>query len=125
MSASIRSVAKQKYVTKATALGVRVPQAELLRRMPRCRGLKKMGKNHIARFVMSSPVRLLMCMSLFSSMVFYAPVSLLVRTRMGITLEEFFVLQALLSATVFFLKFQAVFCRMRSDTDRRSFSVFC
>ena len=61
-----------------------------------------MGKNHIARFAMSSPVRLLMCMSLFSSMVFYAPVSLLVRTRMGITLEEFFVLQALLSATVFF-----------------------
>ena len=109
MSASIRSVAKQKYVTKATALGARVPQAELLRRMPRCRGLKKMGKNHIARFVMSSPVRLLMCMSLFSSMVFYAPVSLLVRTRMGITLEEFFVLQALLSATVFFFEIPSGF----------------
>ncbi len=109
MSAGIRSVAKQKYVAKATALGVRVPQAELLRRMPRCRGLKKMGKNHIARFVMSSPVRLLMCMSLFSSMVFYAPVSLLVRTRMGITLEEFFVLQALLSATVFFFEIPSGF----------------
>lgn len=65
------------------------------------RGQKKMGKIHTFRFTWNNPVHMLMYMSLFSGMVFYAPVSLLVRTRMGITLEEFFILQAILSATVF------------------------
>lgn len=68
-----------------------------------------MGKNHIVRYTWNSPVRLLMCISLFSSMVFYAPVSLLVRTRMGITLEQFFILQAILSATIFFFEIPSGF----------------
>ncbi len=40
----------------------------------------------------------------FNGLVFFAPVSLLVRTGAGVTLERFFLLQALLSASVFLLE---------------------
>lgn len=39
--------------------------------------------------------------SLFGGLIFYAPVALLVRTRMGITYSQFFVLQAVLSISIF------------------------
>ncbi|MDO5755469.1 MAG: MFS transporter [Tissierellia bacterium] len=39
---------------------------------------------------------------LWSNMVFYAPIALLIRTERGITLSEFFYLQAVLSITIFF-----------------------
>ena len=40
--------------------------------------------------------------SLFNGLVFFAPVALLVRTRAGISLDRFFVLQAILSLVIFF-----------------------
>ena len=40
--------------------------------------------------------------SFFNSLVFFAPVALLVRTRAGISLDQFFVLQAILSLVIFF-----------------------
>lgn len=39
--------------------------------------------------------------SFFNSLVFFAPVAILVRTRCGITLSQFFILQALLSFGIF------------------------
>ena len=40
--------------------------------------------------------------SFFNGLVFFAPVALLVRTRAGISLDQFFVLQAILSLVIFF-----------------------
>lgn len=40
-------------------------------------------------------------MSLMNGLVFFAPVALLVRTRVGISVEQFFVLQAVLSIVIF------------------------
>lgn len=40
-------------------------------------------------------------MSLFGGLIFYAPVALLVRTRYGITYSQFFILQAILSFSIF------------------------
>lgn len=48
--------------------------------------------------------RLLSASSFFSNMVFFAPVAILVRTRCGITVSEFFILQAILSFAVFLLE---------------------
>ena len=39
--------------------------------------------------------------SFLNGLVFYAPVALLVRTNAGVTMTQFFVLQAILSLTVF------------------------
>lgn len=41
--------------------------------------------------------------SFLNGLVFYAPVALLVRTNAGVTMTQFFVLQAILSLTVFFV----------------------
>ena len=40
-------------------------------------------------------------LSFLNGLVFYAPVALLVRTDAGVTMAQFFVLQAVLSLTVF------------------------
>ncbi|MBQ6408402.1 MAG: MFS transporter [Butyrivibrio sp.] len=40
--------------------------------------------------------------SFFNGLVFFAPVALLVRTRAGVSLDQFFVLQAILSLVIFF-----------------------
>ena len=40
-------------------------------------------------------------LAFFNGLVFYAPVALLVRTHAGVTMAQFFVLQAVLSLTVF------------------------
>ncbi len=40
-------------------------------------------------------------MAFFNGLVFYAPVSLFVRTQAGVSLSQFFLLQALLSCTIF------------------------
>lgn len=40
-------------------------------------------------------------MSLFGGLIFYAPVALLIRTRTGITFSQFFILQAILSISIF------------------------
>ncbi len=39
--------------------------------------------------------------SFFNGLVFFAPVALLVRTRAGVSLDRFFILQAILSVTIF------------------------
>lgn len=44
--------------------------------------------------------RLMYGISFLNSLVFYAPVALLVRTQMGITLSQFFTLQIILSASI-------------------------
>ena len=44
-------------------------------------------------------------MNLFSNLIFYAPVALLVRTNRGISLSQFFVLQAILSVTCMVCEF--------------------
>lgn len=51
-------------------------------------------------------------MSFFGGFVFYAPVSLLVRTRCGITEAQFFLLEAILSVSIFFFE---VPCGLLSD----------
>ncbi len=43
-------------------------------------------------------------LSFLNGLVFYAPVALLVRTNAGVTMAQFFVLQAILSITVFLLE---------------------
>ena len=40
-------------------------------------------------------------LAFFNGLVFYAPVALLVRTHAGVTMAQFFVMQAVLSLTVF------------------------
>ncbi|MGP1455245.1 MAG: MFS transporter [Treponema sp.] len=50
--------------------------------------------------------------SFFNSLVFFAPVAILVRTRCGITLSQFFILQALLSFGIFLFE---VPCGMVTD----------
>ena len=40
-------------------------------------------------------------LSFLNGLVFYAPVALLVRTNAGLTMAQFFILQAILSLTVF------------------------
>ena len=42
--------------------------------------------------------------SFLNGMVFFSPVALLVRTTAGITVGQFFVLQAILSLTIFLLE---------------------
>lgn len=44
-------------------------------------------------------------MNLFSNLIFYAPVALLVRTVQGITMSQFFILQAILSITCMVFEF--------------------
>ena len=44
-------------------------------------------------------------MNLFSNLIFYAPVALLVRTNKGITMSQFFILQAILSITCMAFEF--------------------
>nr|WP_241674281.1 MFS transporter [Finegoldia magna] len=44
-------------------------------------------------------------MNLFSNLIFYAPVALLVRTNKGITMPQFFILQAILSITCMAFEF--------------------
>ena len=51
-------------------------------------------------------------MSFFGGFVFYAPVSLLVRTRCGVTEAQFFLLEAILSVSIFFFE---VPCGLLSD----------
>lgn len=46
-------------------------------------------------------ISVLKYISLFGGLIFYAPVALLVRTRMGITYSQFFLLQAVLSISIF------------------------
>lgn len=46
-------------------------------------------------------ISVLTYISLFGGLIFYAPVALLVRTRMGITYSQFFLLQAVLSISIF------------------------
>ena len=49
--------------------------------------------------------RKIYAMNLFSNLIFYAPVALLVRTNRGISLSQFFVLQAILSITCMVCEF--------------------
>ncbi|MDU1009864.1 MAG: MFS transporter [Finegoldia magna] len=49
--------------------------------------------------------RKIYAMNLFSNLIFYAPVALLVRTNRGISLSQFFVLQAILSVTCMVFEF--------------------
>ena len=49
--------------------------------------------------------RKIYAMNLFSNLIFYAPVALLVRTNRGISLSRFFVLQAILSVTCMVCEF--------------------
>lgn len=49
--------------------------------------------------------RKIYAMNLFSNLIFYAPVALLVRTNRGISLSHFFVLQAILSVTCMVFEF--------------------
>ena len=49
--------------------------------------------------------RKIYAMNLFSNLIFYAPVALLVRTNRGISLSQFFVLQAILSVTCMICEF--------------------
>jgi len=49
--------------------------------------------------------RKIYAMNLFSNLIFYAPVALLVRTNRGISLSQFFVLQAILSVTCMVCEF--------------------
>ena len=51
-------------------------------------------------------------MSFFGGFVFYAPVSLLIRTRCGVTEAQFFLLEAILSVSIFFFE---VPCGLLSD----------
>ena len=51
-------------------------------------------------------------MSFFGGFVFYAPVALLVRTRCGITEAQFFLLEPILSVSIFFFE---VPCGLLSD----------
>lgn len=44
-------------------------------------------------------------MNLFSNLIFYAPVALLVRTNQGITMSQFFILQAILSISCMVFEF--------------------
>lgn len=44
---------------------------------------------------------LLYALALCSNLIFYAPVSLLIRTRFGITFAQFFILQAIISISIF------------------------
>lgn len=46
-------------------------------------------------------ISVLKYISLFGGLIFYAPVALLVRTRMGMTYSQFFLLQAVLSISIF------------------------
>lgn len=45
--------------------------------------------------------------SLFNGLVFYAPVALLVRTRVGLSISDFFYLQVILSASILILEIPA------------------
>ena len=49
--------------------------------------------------------RKIYAMNLFSNLIFYAPVALLVRTNRGISLSQFFVLQSILSVTCMVCEF--------------------
>ena len=49
--------------------------------------------------------RKIYAMNLFSNLIFYAPVALLVRTNRGISLSQFFVLQTILSVTCMIFEF--------------------
>lgn len=46
-------------------------------------------------------LKLLYGLALFSNLIFYAPVSLLIRTRCGISFSQFFILQGILSISIF------------------------
>ena len=43
-------------------------------------------------------------MSFMNGLVFFSPIALLVRTAAGVSVNDFFILQALLSISVFFLE---------------------
>ncbi|MDO4594415.1 MAG: hypothetical protein Q4B52_03460 [Tissierellia bacterium] len=47
----------------------------------------------------------LYALNLFSNLIFYAPIALLVRTNRGISISEFFLLQAILSSTAMLMEF--------------------
>lgn len=47
----------------------------------------------------------LYALNLFSNLIFYAPIALLVRTNRGISISEFFILQAILSSTAMLMEF--------------------
>lgn len=48
----------------------------------------------------TTPKSLLILISFFNGLVFYAPVALLVRTQSGITISQFFILQMILSVSI-------------------------
>lgn len=63
-----------------------------------------MERQNNSRFHIDFHIDNLEIMAFMNGLVFFAPVALLVRTRAGLSLEQFFLLQAILSAVIFVLE---------------------
>ena len=64
---------------------------------------------------------ILKIIALFGGLIFYAPVALLVRTRYGITYSQFFLLQAILSFSIFLFEIPCGFITDRIGYKKRYF----
>lgn len=63
-----------------------------------------MERQNNSRFHIDFHIDNLEIMAFMNGLVFFAPVALLVRTKAGLSLEQFFLLQAILSAVIFVLE---------------------